>query len=62
MATRSSILAWRIPGTEQPARLQSMGSQKVGYDSMHTWLHQTNVSMFIKKLKRNHAAAELDLT
>ena len=27
MATHSSILAWRIPWTEEPARLQSMGSQ-----------------------------------
>jgi len=28
MATHSSILAWRIPGAEEPGRLQSMGSQK----------------------------------
>ena len=28
MATHSSILAWEIPGTEEPGRLQSMGSQK----------------------------------
>ena len=28
MATHSSILAWRIPLTEEPGRLQSMGSQK----------------------------------
>ena len=32
MATHSSILAWRIPWTEEPARLQSMGSQRVGHD------------------------------
>ena len=32
MATHSSILAWRIPSTEEPGRLQSMGSQRVGYD------------------------------
>ena len=32
MATRSSILAWRIPWTEKPGGLQSMGSQRVGYD------------------------------
>ena len=31
MATHSSILAWRIPCTEEPGRLQSMGSQ-VGHD------------------------------
>ena len=32
MATHSSILAWRIPWTEEPDRLQSMGSQRVGHD------------------------------
>ena len=32
MATHSSILAWRIPRTEEPGRLQSMMSQRVGHD------------------------------
>ena len=32
MATCSSILAWRIPWTEEPGALQSMGSQRVGQD------------------------------
>ena len=32
MATHSSILAWRIPCTEEPGGLQSMGSQRVGHD------------------------------
>ena len=32
MATHSSILAWRIPVTEEPGGLQSMGSQRVGHD------------------------------
>ena len=32
MAIQSSILAWRIPWTEEPGRLQSMGSQTVGLD------------------------------
>ena len=32
MAIHSSILAWRIPWTERPGRLQSMGSQRVGHD------------------------------
>ena len=32
MATHSSILAWRIPWTEEPGRLQSMGSQRVRHD------------------------------
>ena len=31
MATHSSILAWKIPGTEEPSRLQSMGSQRIGH-------------------------------
>ena len=31
-ATHSSILAWRIPWTEEPGRLQSMGSQRVRHD------------------------------
>ena len=32
MATYSSILAWKTPWTEEPGRLQSMGSHKVGHD------------------------------
>ena len=32
MAIHSSILAWRIPRTEEPGRLQSMGSQRVRHD------------------------------
>ena len=32
MATHSSILAWRIPWTEGPGGLQSMGLQRVGHD------------------------------
>ena len=32
MATHSSILAWRIPGTEEPDGLLSMGSQRVRHD------------------------------
>ena len=32
MATDSSIPAWRIPWTEEPGGLQSMGSQRVGHD------------------------------
>ena len=37
MATHSSILAWRIPWTEEPGGLQSMGSQRVGGD----WVTKT---------------------
>ena len=32
MATHSSVLAWRIPWTEEPGGLQSMGSQTAGHD------------------------------
>ena len=35
MAAHSSTLAWKIPWTEEPGRLQSMGSQRV----RHNWLH-----------------------
>ena len=43
MATHSSILAWRIPWTEETGGLQSMGSQRVGHDwsnlaCMHAWV------------------------
>ena len=37
MATHSSIPAWRIPGTEEPGRLQSMGSRRVRHD----WARKT---------------------
>ena len=32
MATHSSILAWKIPWTEEPGGLQSMGSQRIGHN------------------------------
>ena len=32
MATYSSTLAWKIPWTEKPGRLQSMGLQRIGHD------------------------------
>ena len=42
MATHSNILAWKIPWTEEPGRLQSMGSQRVRYD----WVTNTqNISI-----------------
>ena len=44
MAPRSSTLAWKIPWTEEPGRLQSIGSLKVGHDcvsslSLFTFMH-----------------------
>ena len=40
MAPHSSTLAWKIPWTEEPGRLQSMGSRRVGHDSV------TSLSLF----------------
>ena len=37
MAPHSSTLAWKIPWTEEPGRLQSMGSQRVGRDFTFTF-------------------------
>ena len=39
MATHSSILAWRIPWTEEPGGLQSMGTQSVRHDQAHMHAH-----------------------
>ena len=36
MASHSSILAWRVPWTEEPDSLQSMELQRVGHDLAHT--------------------------
>ena len=45
MATHSSILAWRSPWIEEPGRLQSMGSQIIGYDwATKTWCSLKGVS------------------
>ena len=45
MATHSSILAWKIPWTEDTDRLQSMGLQKVGHDwvTEHAWTWKSEV-------------------
>ena len=39
MATHSSILVWKIPWTEEPGGLQSMGSQRVGHDLVNERTH-----------------------
>ena len=39
MATHSSILAWKIPWTEEPGRLKSMGSQRVRQDRVTSLFH-----------------------
>ena len=57
MAIHSSILAWRIPWTEEPGGLQSMGSQRVGHDwatslslSRDNGLYQTRASRRLSSL------------
>ena len=49
-ATHSSVLAWRIPQTEEPGRLWSIGSQRVGHDSSDL-AHSTHA------VSRRHAAS-----
>ena len=49
MVIHSSILAWRIPWTEKPGRLQSMGSQRVGHD----WVTSPSPSYWQKKKNSN---------
>ena len=44
IATHSSILAWKISWTKEPGRLQSMGSQRVGYD----WASNTHTPVALK--------------
>ena len=39
MATCSNFLAWEIPWTEKPGGLQSLGSQRVRHDCVHTYTH-----------------------
>ena len=50
MATHSSILAWRIPWTEEPGGLQSMKSQRVG----HNWA--TNTQESCRKTEKENTA------
>ena len=57
MATHSSILAWRVPWTEEPGGLQSVGLQRVGHD----WAakHSTEVSSKTSRLDIQCLAAFL---
>ena len=45
IATHSHILAWRIPWTEEPGELQSMGSQRVG----HNWAPNTHIFLLTSR-------------
>ena len=50
MATQSSILAWRIPWAEEPDRLQSMGSQRIG----HNWVNSLHFTSLQERLKKEN--------
>ena len=53
MATHSSTLAWRIPWTEEPGGLQTMGLQKTGHDwATHTWWY-SGVAVWLLRLGLN---------
>ena len=56
MATHSSIHAWKMPWTEEPGGLQSMGSQRVGHDCTFTF---NNFQSFHDVYKSNHYVAHL---
>ena len=49
MATHSSVLAWRIPGTGEPGGLPSMGSHRVGHDGSD--LAAAVIGLLFKELK-----------
>ena len=62
MATHSSVLAWRIPGTGEPGGLLSMGSHRVGHDpsdlaaAMDIRTGKLLVYLVLKKKNKNHCA------
>ena len=64
MATHSSVLAWRIPGTGEPGGLPSMGSHRVGHDwsdsssSRLTYSHAS--SLFLCLSRPRHSVASLE--
>ena len=53
MATHSSTLAWNIPWTEEPGRVQSMGSQRVGHDRANSLLPYLAFSVLGKRQTKN---------
>ena len=53
MATHSSIVAWRIPWTEEPGRLQSKGLKRVGYNwvtNTFTFSNPTKQGLFLEEI------------
>ena len=58
MATHTSTLAWKIPWTEKPGRLQSMGLQRVGHDWLYSDIHVTETWSI--KISKEQFAANID--
>ena len=52
MATPSNILAWRIPGTEKPSGLLSMGSHRAGHDQSNLAAAGAHASKIMLKILR----------
>ena len=63
MATHSSVLAWRIPGTAEPGRLLSMGSHRVGHDwsDLAAAAAAAAAAFLFFKIKKEDAGGEQDL-
>ena len=55
MATHSSTLAWKIPRTEEPGRLQSMGSLRVRHDSVTEQLSDLTFTFHFHALEKEMA-------
>ena len=59
MATHSSVLAWRIPGTGEPGGLPSMGLHRVGHDRSDLAAAATDKKRLAKKLERGRSFCPL---
>ena len=62
MATHSSVLAWRIPGTGEPGWLLSMGSHRVGHDWSDLAAAAADISGIIFLFKNLSVYLDLDLS
>ena len=59
MATHSSILAWKIPWTEEPGGIQSIESQTIGHDRVtNTFIH-TRLPLYLRECKSRHKCSAL---
>ena len=54
MATHSSTLAWRIPWTEEPRKLQSMRSQRIGHDKRKINTYILHTTFLVEKFREYH--------